>query len=253
MANFGWSLCDSFNPRRTGLANFRSNLILKSMDDTDEKKTFTSVAHYPASDHNSSSFDSCIGSDYPSPSSSSDSDVPCALNAPKSKRLRTKSAPLTLTSPLSPLSSSTSTGGTLQHAMAVMENREQEMTNLFSQLHEISADLDQMTDQVGVVTRNLQRSRRRSRRSSAISNRRQSRQLLSSISSSSSNGGGHQLGTGPMYGSCASFPACGAFASGGASAFTEDEMADIVHRLLTQICERQMARCEGRHDIPLII
>jgi len=32
MANFGWSLCDSFNPRRTGLANFRTNFMQQRTD-----------------------------------------------------------------------------------------------------------------------------------------------------------------------------------------------------------------------------
>ena len=36
----------------------------------------------------------------------------------------------------------------LQHAMAVIEDREQEMSHLFEQLHDIQADLSQMTDQV---------------------------------------------------------------------------------------------------------
>ena len=38
--------------------------------------------------------------------------------------------------------------GSLQHAMAVIEDREQEMSHLFDQLHDIQSDLSQMTDQV---------------------------------------------------------------------------------------------------------
>lgn len=38
--------------------------------------------------------------------------------------------------------------GSLQHAMAVIEDREEEMSHLFDQLHDIQVDLSQMTDQV---------------------------------------------------------------------------------------------------------
>lgn len=87
--------------------------------------------------------------------------------------------------------------------------------------------------------------------SDPLANRRQSRHGNSggSSSSSSTTGGVHHAPPGGSRNTT-----CG-YASGGTwnSALTEDEMADIVHRLLTQICEQQMARFEGRNDVPLII
>jgi len=289
MANFGWSLCDSFNPRRTGLANFRTNFMQrrtnvppvmapqrKRMDRGSPHRagSFTSIQQW-ASDNSvygrHSAFtdiqqeeqscipishysDSCIGSDHPSFTSTGSSDSEgggsraAECYQKKSKRSRGNSVSSTTSS----VDVRRSGGqGSLQHAMAVIEDREEEMSHLFDQLHDIQVDLSQMTDQVGQVTRNLQRCQRRQRRNDPLANRRQSRHGNSggSSSSSSTTGGVHHAPPGGSRNTT-----CG-YASGGTwnSALTEDEMADIVHRLLTQICEQQMARFEGRNDVPLII
>ena len=107
--------------------------------------------------------------------------------------------------------------GSLQHAVVVMESREKEMETFFDQLHEIQTDLSQMSDQVGVVRTNLQLCRRR-RSAPSRKKPRQHRSMSTSV-----------------------------------NVLTEDEMIDVVHRLLTQIGGITMARQEGRNEVPLIV
>lgn len=111
--------------------------------------------------------------------------------------------------------------GSYHHALAVVEHRGEEMPSLFDQLHELHNDLSSINDQ---VTQSLQqcRSRRRpaseSGRSSCLVRRRR------------------------CFGSCQDV-----------HGFTEDQMAFILHRLLTRICELFLARQEGIQVVPLIV
>ena len=149
--------------------------------------------------------------------------------------------------------SSTSTDcwrGSIHHAMAVMEHREEEISSLFDQLHEIEDDLTSMNNQVGQVSHSLQQC--------TIQRRHQDRPPPKKRSSNGSLYQSHSVNSLHRQGSFSSFIAgrrhrrC-ASSCRDLNSLTEDEMADIVHRLLTRVCEFSLARQEGRNDIPLIV
>lgn len=145
--------------------------------------------------------------------------------------------------------SSTSTDcwrGSIHHALAVMEHREEEISSLFDQLHEIEDDLTSMNNQVGQVSHSLQQCQRR--KDSQPKTRSGSSSLYQS----------HSVNSLHRQNSFSSFIGrrhrrCVASSCRDLNSLTEDEMADIVHRLLTRICEFSLARQEGRNDIPLIV
>lgn len=135
--------------------------------------------------------------------------------------------------------------GSIHHAMAVMEHREEEISSLFDQLHEIEDDLASMNNQVGKVSFSLQQCQkrqdpdRRPPRPTPIYSSHSVSALNRQSSFSSFIGRQHRRS---CVTSCRDL-----------NSLTEDEMADIVHRLLTRICELSLGRQEGRNDIPLIV
>lgn len=96
-----------------------------------------------------------------------------------------------------------------------MERRSEEMTSLFDQLRELHDDLTLLDDQVDVVGRHLQQCQQHRRRRGSL-----------------------------VRSSAKTFQHC---------CLTESEMADIVHRLLTRICELSLSRQEGRNEVPFIV
>lgn len=136
--------------------------------------------------------------------------------------------------------------GSIHHALAMMEHRGQEMSSLFDQLHEIGDDLADMDDQVGQVTNTLQQ----------CQNRRPPGQRRPFLPSQSV-GSYHSLPRPERRGSTASSVGSGRRRHVGSSldlrSLNEDEMAVIVHRLLTRVCEQTLARQEGKQDVPLIV
>jgi chromosome segregation ATPase len=176
-----------------------------------------------------------------------------------------------------PSTTSTSTAdvwrGSIHYAKAVMERREGEISSMYDQLHEIEDDLTSMNNQVGKVSSTLQhcnnqvtqQHRRRcnqqqqdaSHRPPMMSSLYQS-QSVSSLNciqqpnSSPFSSFASSSGRNQQRRSAAS-NANAAWSCRNLNGLTEDEMADIVHRLLTRICEFTLARQEGRNDIPLIV
>lgn len=152
--------------------------------------------------------------------------------------------------------------GSIHHALTVMEHRGQEMTSLFDQLHEIGDDLASMDDQVGQVTSTLQQCQNR-RQQSASQQQQQRRPLLPSQSVGSHQQPLQHLPQPERRGSTASSIGSASGVSAGRRrhvgscldlrSLTEDQMAVIVHRLLTRVCEHTLARQEGRMDVPLIV
>lgn len=118
--------------------------------------------------------------------------------------------------------------GSVHHALAVVEQHEEEMTTLFDELHELEGDLSSINDR---VTRSLHQCR--------------SRSSLSSLPGDLQPGRLQRLPP-PRRRCC--FGSCLDIHS-----FTEEQMASIVHRLLTRICELSLGRQEGRQDVPLIV
>lgn len=155
-------------------------------------------------------------------------------------------APSRTSSGSSSLASTDCWRGSIHHAMAVMEHREEEITSLFDQLHEIEDDLASMNNQVGQVSHSLQlcsqrRPEPRAPRPTPIYSSH-SVSALNRQGSFQSTFMSRQHRTRSAASSCRDL-----------NSLTEDEMADIVHRLLTRICELSLGRQEGRNDIPLIV
>ena len=151
--------------------------------------------------------------------------------------------------------------GSIHYAKAVMERREGEISSMYDQLHEIEDDLTSMNNQVGKVSRTLQQcnevtqhSRRRYNQDRGLP---PTRPMMSSLYQSQSVS---SLNSQPNSSPFSSFAnrnqrrsSNGAWSCRNLNSLTEDEMADIVHRLLTRICEFTLGRQEGRNDIPLIV
>lgn len=139
--------------------------------------------------------------------------------------------------------------GSIHYAKAVMERREGEMSSMFDQLHEIEDDLTSMNNQVGKVSHTLQQcsQRRRLVRAPRATSSLYQSQSVSSLNSQQNSSPFSSFTSQQQRRSNCSW-SCRNLDS-----LTEDEMADIVHRLLTRICEFTLARQEGRKDIPLIV
>lgn len=180
-----------------------------------------------------------------------------------------------------PSTTSTSTAdvwrGSIHYAKAVMERREGEISSMYDQLHEIEDDLTSMNNQVGKVSSTLQHCNNQvTQQHRRRCNQQQDRDppnrppmmssLYQSQSVSSLNSIQQQPNSSPSFSSFASSSgrnqqqrrsatsnANAAWSCRNLNSLTEDEMADIVHRLLTRICEFTLARQEGRNDIPLIV
>lgn len=170
--------------------------------------------------------------------------------------------------------------GSIHYAKAVMERREGEISSMYDQLHEIEDDLTSMNNQVGKVSSTLQHCNLVTQQHRRRCNQQQQEDrdppqhrppimmssLYQSQSVSSLNSLQHQPNSSP-FSSFASRSSSGrnqqrrsaatnanaAWSCRNLNSLTEDEMADIVHRLLTRICEFTLARQEGRNDIPLIV
>ena len=142
--------------------------------------------------------------------------------------------------------------GSVHHAMAVIEHRGEEIPSLFDQLHELKSDLTSMSRQVSDLNETVQdsaisyqrhRQRPALRSSNSVCGRRPPSIIGSSSRSSTPN-------TGLLNRRRRCFDSCIDLHS-----LTEDEMASVVHRLLTRVCELSLGRQEAnsRHEIPLII
>lgn len=274
---FGWSLCDAAQPKKTKVANLRKNLLQRlPVEEDDEKETSWDVAStssgltkpdtstYCCDERLTSqcSADSCFCSEFPSLTStgiytgfrmirnSTGKIMDVFLNSGSSDlehfnsflrahqetisvraTMKNNSSQMEVESnnvhSASLVSSSSSSDcwrvGSLHHAMAVVEHQEDEMSSLFDQLHELHNDLSSINDQ---VTDSLRQCRRRGLR-----------------------------GPGPGSGHITSPRRRCRFASSRDSqhSFSEDEMASIIHRILTRICELSLTRQEGFDHVPFII
>lgn len=207
--------------------------------------------------------DSCFGSDYPSLTSTGSPEPEILeMNTERARpwinlseanqstgwTATTDDVPRTPSGP--PSTTSTDVWrGSIHYAKAVMERREGEMSSMFDQLHEIEDDLTSMNNQVGKVSHTLQQcsQRRRLVRAPRATSSLYQSQSVSSLNSQQNSSPFSSFTSQQQRRSNCSW-SCRNLDS-----LTEDEMADIVHRLLTRICEFTLARQEGRKDIPLIV
>jgi hypothetical protein len=140
-----------------------------------------------------------------------------------------------------------------------MERREGEISSMYDQLHEIEDDLTSMNNQVGKVSHTLQQCnqvtqhRRRYNQDRGYPPRSMMSSLYQSQSVSSLNSQPNSSPFSSFANRNQGRSSNGAWSCRNLNSLTEDEMADIVHRLLTRICEFTLARQEGRNDIPLIV
>ncbi|XP_057371453.1 uncharacterized protein LOC130692365 [Daphnia carinata] len=207
--------------------------------------------------------DSCFGSEYPSLTSTGSPEPEILeMNTERARpwinlseanqstgwMATTDDVPRTSSGP--PSTTSTDVWrGSIHYAKAVMERREGEISSLFDQLHEIEDDLTSMNNQVGQVSSTLQQCsqrRRLVRAQHAASSLYQSQSVSSLHSQQNSSPFSSFTSQQQRRSNCA-------WSCRNLDSLTEDEMADIVHRLLTRICEFTLARQEGRKDIPLIV
>ena len=174
---------------------------------------------------------------------------------------RMDEVPRTSSGPPSTTSTADVWRGSIHYAKAVMERREGEISSMYDQLHEIEDDLTSMNNQVGKVSHTLQRCnqvtqhRRRYNQDRGYPPQPMMSSLYQSQSVSSLNS--QQSDSSPFSSSAnrnqRRSSNANAWSCRNLNSLTEDEMADIVHRLLTRICEFTLARQEGRNDIPLIV
>ena len=156
--------------------------------------------------------------------------------------------------------------GSVHHAMAVIEHRSEEIPSLFDQLQELKSDLTSMSRQVGDLNDSVQESaisyqrhsytQQQQQHQQQQQNQQQRRRLplrTSSLSGSrppSLCGSRSTTPTMSLNRRRRCFDSCTDLHS-----LTEDEMASIVHRLLTRVCELSLSRQDtnGRNEIPLIV
>ena len=141
--------------------------------------------------------------------------------------------------------------GSVHHAMAVIEHRGEEIPSLFDQLHELKSDLTSMSRQVIDLNESVQDSaisyqRHRARPPLRSSNSVCGSRTQSIIGRSSRS----STPTGLLNRRRRCFDSCIDL-----HILTEDEMASVVHRLLTRVCELSLGRqdANSRNEIPLII
>ncbi len=177
---------------------------------------------------------------------------------------RMDEVPRTSSGPPSTTSTTDIWRGSIHYAKAVMERREGEISSMFDQLHEIEDDLTSMNNQVGKVSSTLQHCNQvtqHRRRCNQDRGPYPARPMMSSSlyqSQSVSSLNSQQSNSSPFFSFASrnqrrSSNANAAWSCRNLNSLTEDEMADIVHRLLTRICEFTLGRQEGRNDIPLIV
>lgn len=144
--------------------------------------------------------------------------------------------------------------GSVHHAMTVIEHRNEEIPSLFEQLQELKSDLTSMSRQVGDLNDSVQESAISYQRHSFMQQQRRRVPLrTSSLCGSrppSLCGSRSSTPTMSLNRRRRCFDSCMDLHS-----LTEDEMASIVHRLLTRVCELSLSRQDtnGRNEIPLII